>query len=295
MIDLQEIEERIAKCEKILDANPGSQIFAALAEAHRRKGDLDKAFQVCQKGLKSHPDYGSAHLVMAKINLDKGLFDWADTEVEKAAKLGGNVHKVEALRCEIMVSKGQFEDAAQRIKKQLQRDPDNESLRKLLGVAERAARPSGTSAAHSSQVVMPMNDAPGERVAVVPAPVERPRLTAEEFLREGVAQSGAFGGLRLDFDGNLLGSLWNNVGSEKECAALVGEMIRLTSEALARVDFGAARATLLETDALAVYMLMTEHEAFAFAAGEGVNANRMRAAINHLYRDYDNAAQDRSE
>ncbi|HSG99231.1 MAG TPA: tetratricopeptide repeat protein [candidate division Zixibacteria bacterium] len=295
MIDLQEIEERIAKCEKILDANPGSQIFAALAEAHRKKGDLDKAFQVCQKGLKTHPDYGSAHLVMAKINLDKGLFDWADTEVEKAAKLGGNVHKVEALRCEIMVSKGQFADAAERIKKQLQRDPANEGLRKLLEVAERAVRPSGAAAARSSQIVMPMTEVVGERMAVAPPPMERPRLTAEEFLREGVSQSGAFGGLRMDFDGNQLDSEWNNVGSEKECAALVGELMRLTGEALARVDFGAARATLMETDALAVYMLMTDREAFAFAAGEGVNANRMRAAINHLYRDYENAARDRSE
>ena len=68
MIDLDEIEDRIAKCNKLLDANPNSQIFAALAEAYRKKGELDKAFRICQGGLRIHPSYGSAHVVMAKIN-----------------------------------------------------------------------------------------------------------------------------------------------------------------------------------------------------------------------------------
>ena len=64
MVDLVEIEDRISKCNKLLDANPNSQIFAALAEAYRKKGELDQAFRVCQSGLRIHPNYGSAHMVM---------------------------------------------------------------------------------------------------------------------------------------------------------------------------------------------------------------------------------------
>ena len=44
MVDRSDIDERIEKCNKILDENPSSQIFAALAEAYRKKGDLEKAF-----------------------------------------------------------------------------------------------------------------------------------------------------------------------------------------------------------------------------------------------------------
>ena len=83
-----DIQDRISKCQKILETDPNSQIFAALAEAYRRNGDLDKAFRICQNGLKIHPSYGSAHVVMAKINLDRRLYDWAEIEAKKAAELG---------------------------------------------------------------------------------------------------------------------------------------------------------------------------------------------------------------
>ena len=86
MINAVEIDERIGKCQKILDVDPNSQIFAALAEAYRKKGELEKAFRVCQNGLRIHPSYGSAHVVMAKINLDRGLYDWAEIEANKAAE-----------------------------------------------------------------------------------------------------------------------------------------------------------------------------------------------------------------
>jgi len=89
MIDTAQIDDRISKCQKILEVDPNSQIFAALAEAYRKRGDLDKAFQVCQNGLWIHPSYGSGHLVMSKINLDRGLYDWAEIEANKAQDLDG--------------------------------------------------------------------------------------------------------------------------------------------------------------------------------------------------------------
>ena len=232
---------------------------------------------------------------MAKINLDKGLFDWAETEVDKAAELGGNAHKVETLRCEILVSKGQFDEATERIKKQLQRDPNNDNLRKLLQVAEGAVQSGARKPAAASPVIMPMADSAPQSFQAPSPERERPSLSAEEFMNECVAQSGAFGGVQLDFDGNTLCSAWNNVGSEKEYAALAGEMVRLTTEALERVELGAPRAALIETDSIAVYALIGDGEIFAFAAGEGVKASRMRAAVNHLYRDYEHAVRERGE
>ncbi len=77
MIDSIEINDRISKCEKLLGADPKSQIFAALAEAYRKKGNIQKAQEICLQGLKIHPDYSSARIVLAKIFVARENYDSA--------------------------------------------------------------------------------------------------------------------------------------------------------------------------------------------------------------------------
>ncbi len=103
MTAVVELEDRIEKCQRLLETDPNSQIFAALAEAYRKRGELDKAFRVCQGGLKVHPSYASAHVVMAKINLDRGLYDWAEAEVRKAMDLEGTTRVNELLLAEVQI------------------------------------------------------------------------------------------------------------------------------------------------------------------------------------------------
>ncbi len=137
MFDKSDIDERIRKCTKILDENPSSQIFAALAEAYRKQGDLDKAFRICQNGLKVHPDYGSAHLVMAKTNLDKGMYDWAESELKKAIELDGTTRATELLLSEIYIYKGEFNKACQILERLNTGDPGNPQIKKLLEIAHK--------------------------------------------------------------------------------------------------------------------------------------------------------------
>ena len=57
----QQIEqlEAIYKSER----DPKGRAFVPLADAHRRRGDLDKALAVLQEGLGAHPDFASGHMV----------------------------------------------------------------------------------------------------------------------------------------------------------------------------------------------------------------------------------------
>ena len=89
MLNLTTLDDRITKCKKILDENPESQIFAAYADALRKNGELDKAFRVCRQGLRIHPGYGSGHMVMARINFDRKMYDWAESELAEAIELEG--------------------------------------------------------------------------------------------------------------------------------------------------------------------------------------------------------------
>ncbi len=131
MIDTAVIDERIGKCENILRDNPHSQIFAALAEALRKKGELDAAFRVCLQGLRMHPDYGAGHLVMARISHDRKMYDWAEKELSEAIRLDGRTRVTDILETEILIEKGFFSKAAVRLGELRSADPANEYLKSL--------------------------------------------------------------------------------------------------------------------------------------------------------------------
>jgi tetratricopeptide (TPR) repeat protein len=115
MIETASLTERIEQCERILKENSRSQVFAALADAHRLNGDLDQAFRICRQGIRTHPDYGVGHLVMAKISLGRKMYDWAEQELDKAVELDGETRLTEQLRVEILLAR-QYGEASQQSK-----------------------------------------------------------------------------------------------------------------------------------------------------------------------------------
>ena len=56
----------IALLEDRLAANPKSPLFARLASFYLKEGEVQKAVELCSAGLKDHPDYTTAHLVLAR-------------------------------------------------------------------------------------------------------------------------------------------------------------------------------------------------------------------------------------
>lgn len=134
MIEAIQIDDRIAKCEKLLAADPKSQIFAALAEAYRKKGDLQKAQEVCLQGLKVHPDYSSARVVLAKIYLTNENYDLAWEELRKAISASGRTRSTDLLETEILLRKGQRAAAAPILERLHLSDPENENVISLMAL-----------------------------------------------------------------------------------------------------------------------------------------------------------------
>ena len=48
-----ELRSLIERFEKA----PDSRLFAPLADAYRKTGDVDQAIDICEKGLEKYPDY----------------------------------------------------------------------------------------------------------------------------------------------------------------------------------------------------------------------------------------------
>ncbi|MCI0531509.1 MAG: tetratricopeptide repeat protein [candidate division Zixibacteria bacterium] len=136
MSTVNQIEDRIEKCRKLLEENPRSQIFAALGDAYRRKGDVEKAYQITKRGLEFHPEYGPAHVVMAKIYMDKKLYPEAERHLEQAMELNEKSRATEKLLAEIWLKRGELEKAYSLLKRLNEADPADESIQNMLSLAK---------------------------------------------------------------------------------------------------------------------------------------------------------------
>lgn len=292
MIDVSDIDERIAKCNKILDENPSSQIFAALAEAYRKKGDLDKAFRICQNGLKVHPNYGSAHLVMAKINLDKGMYDWAETEVQKAVELDGSTRVTELLLSEIYIYKGEFNKACRMLEALFQADPGNEQIKKLLDIARKIPLNQdqtgplgvGTAPVVRSPQVPPEDGGPApppERPSPVSEP-QLPELDYKKMFKSLVATPGIDGVLLLNRDGLVIEAVWNVPGDTDLVGALAVEAARYTTVQMRDSGFGNLQAMMIETADSLLFLAGAKGKLLAVVCTESVNLGSLKMKLATL-------------
>ncbi len=180
MINVVELDERIKKCLSILDENPRSRIFAALAEAYRRRGEFGRAFSVCKNGLRLHPDYGAAHAVMAKLYLHQNMIEQARAAVEKAIELDGPSRTNDLLAAEIAIQSG-YLSKARAILNRIGAGPGNdEAVKPLLQKLQDAKRqtvagPLPTTVSHKPTVEAGIPPGP---------PVSTSETTPEELTLE---------------------------------------------------------------------------------------------------------------
>jgi predicted regulator of Ras-like GTPase activity (Roadblock/LC7/MglB family) len=316
MADWSDIDERIAKCLKILDENPSSQIFAALAEAYRKKGDLDKAFRVCQNGLKIHPNYGSAHLVMSKINLDKGMYDWAEAEVEKAVELDGATRTTELLLSEVFIYKGEFNKACRLLERLHHDDPENDQIKRLLDIARKipldtdhsgsiptldarrtqaAARPAPsfsrtvpTPSRPTPAAARPLETADSLELSIVPeiqlpdAPLVAANLNFRQMLKSLVSTPGVDGALVSNKDGLVVDAEWNVPGETDLIGALAVEAARHSAAQMRETGYGTLQAMMIETDDRLLYLAGAKGKILTVICSDTVNLGSLKLKLGNL-------------
>ncbi len=281
-----ELKDRIAKCNKILDENPNSQIFAALAEAHRKKGELDKAFRVCQNGLRIHANYGSAHMVMAKINLDKGLYDWAQMEVEKAIEIDGNSHTTDLLLAEIKIYKGEFAHAVKILDRLYKVNNNNQHVNKLLEIARKlplespekvsASRPEKEA---SISELAPFAETPLEnRKPAESKPVEP--VGTRDMLVTLSKLPGVEGVLLVNSEGLVAESEWNASQPPDLYGALANEIERAVQSSIESCKFGEYKSILIEADNLIISFVKVRENLLLIKANNNANLGALRLKVS---------------
>jgi predicted regulator of Ras-like GTPase activity (Roadblock/LC7/MglB family) len=282
-----ELDERISKCQRILELDPNSQIFAALAEAFRKKGDFEKAFRICQNGLRIHPSYGSAHVVMAKINMDRGLYDWAEAEIKKSIELDGNSRAIELLLAEIYIYKGEFNAAVKLLRKLHQADQSNTQIRKLLDIALKIPQ--------EQAMVMQGNQPPSPPTHLSDTPsVQKPEprkalnaeaagsLTAADVVRLAAQLPDIDGALFFSGEGLVIEQEWSAGLDPHLCAATMAEIGSFLNQELLKASFGKVNSLLVETAAPILLLIKVTSGMFLFVCNAKINLGTLRMRVSTL-------------
>ena len=80
-------EDEIRRFEEQFRNQPESLVFARLADAYRKSGDLERSLEVLEEGIGRHPDYLSAHIVRARTFRDLGRSEEARSAFERVIEL----------------------------------------------------------------------------------------------------------------------------------------------------------------------------------------------------------------
>ncbi|MBI4408656.1 MAG: DUF4388 domain-containing protein [Gemmatimonadetes bacterium] len=136
----------IARLELLYAAHPEGRVFTHLAEAYRRAGELARAREVLEQGLRRHADYASAHVVLARVLWDDGKLEEAGTEFRQVLTL--DPHNLVALRglADLARDAGQRGDALRHYRDLLAIDPAAEDVEAIVRELERGAAPADAAA-----------------------------------------------------------------------------------------------------------------------------------------------------
>ena len=169
----------IDKLEARYRDNPKGRNFAPLADAYRKAGLIDNAVELCQNGLKLHPDYVSAYIVYARCLVDKKDDAGALGVFKQVLNLDGeNIIALRAL-AELAERNGRYEEEVEWLSRLLNAEPMNGDA------AEALARAKGKAAASPAAATTPMTKPDFAVEHETPEPVElkkpsRPSAAAPE-------------------------------------------------------------------------------------------------------------------
>jgi len=139
-------QSEIARLELLYAAHPEGRVFAHLAEAYRRAGELERAWALLEAGLERHADYASAHVVHGRVLLDLGR----EAEAEAAFRrvLGLDPENLVALRAlgDLARRAGRAAEALGYYEQLRRRDPTNPEIEAVVAalaaeVGQAAASP----------------------------------------------------------------------------------------------------------------------------------------------------------
>jgi predicted regulator of Ras-like GTPase activity (Roadblock/LC7/MglB family) len=265
MIDTVELDDRIAKCEKILAGDGNSQIFAALADAYRKKGDVERAREICLRGLEIHPNYSSARVVMAKIYMSDGNYKAAKEELERAIESSGRSRAIDILEAEIFIRLQKLPEAKIILERLYSSDPGDELVLNLMSmIGEEKSPPARVGGNMADQVPQRRSYSLSDVVSLLKI---MPRVMGVVVVSE---------------DGLILEGRFDASVSKEEIGALSKSVYDLSSSAANKINLGTANEILIETQTSKLWIFNKERFLLTIFARDDVSMGSLKLKIEDL-------------
>jgi tetratricopeptide (TPR) repeat protein len=170
------LDAEIQKFEQKHGENPEGRYFVPLANAYRKSGLVEQAEDLLREGLKRHPDYLSAHIVLGRCLADRGATAEAEDEFRRV--ISGDPHNLVALRSlgDLAASTGRRAEAVSWYEQLLAIDPMSSEAREALQAVQETTE---------QQVAPPEEDAAGSFASAGGQPDPAPERTFEPLELDG--------------------------------------------------------------------------------------------------------------
>lgn len=146
MSEIIEQEIRTLRAQFWSERDPEGRAFAPLADAYRRKGDLDEAGSLVEDGLARIPDFTPGHLVAARIQRARGDLEGARASLDRVLDLDSANLLALLERAELARDTGDLEGAVADLRQLLELDSGHLGARAALDRLEAAGAPGSQDA-----------------------------------------------------------------------------------------------------------------------------------------------------
>ncbi len=128
-----------------LARDPRSLVFAQLADAYRKEGMLEEAVQICEEGLRHHPNYASAYLVLGRACEEKGDLVAASEAFQRVLELDSENVLAHRFLGQIAEARNEVPTALEAYRAALVLHPFDKEIRAAVERLEAQAGPEVTS------------------------------------------------------------------------------------------------------------------------------------------------------
>ena len=279
---------RITELRKKLEKDPGSRLFAQLAEELRKDGKHGEAVMVARRGLEKNPNYPSARLTLARALLDSGQPREARPELEQIVKAAPDNILAGRLLGEALEDLGEVSLAIQQFERTLVFAPGDKAMAEI--VATLKARNAAITAAAAlpperaaGPAALPSVEPAPSVSALAPEPVASPVVASSIALDRDLA-SGTFSpgsltvaDLQKHFEAAAAaGSI--PMGEVPSAGADVGQIPTEEPQVEATLGFGELERSALSMDTAETVSLEMEPSLLAVDPAEAADT-----AATHLF------------